>query len=237
MIHLKLIANSTSKIKREHVSAWIYNHLSQKYHDHGLAKFNNGQGVKAHNFSFPSNTIIKSGDIFIIEIRGLEIIENMLFDKIQLYKNIKLGDMEAVIVYKEMLPTPITSKFILKSPAIVRLSAKRELDFQRWGNKYYYLTPFESKEMWENEIVTKIKRRASLIWNVNESDLPDLKIKINKQSLSSPVLYVNNHVLKMRATRGIIEVFGDNRWKEFVFRVGIGELNAYGFGLLDEIKE
>lgn len=236
MIRLKFISHSTSKIQREHVSAWIYSYLSKQYHDEGLAKFNNGQGVKAHNFSFPSNKIIKNGEVFIIEIRGLQFIEDVLFDRIELYKNIKLGNMEAVVIYKEMLPTPIKSKFVLKSPAIVRLSAKRELNFKRWGNKYYYLTPFEDKEMWEQEIVTKLKRRIALIFNQDENELPDFKVEINQMSISSPVLHVNDHTLKMRATRGIIEVEGDDFWKDIVFRMGIGEFNAYGFGILDGMK-
>jgi CRISPR/Cas system endoribonuclease Cas6 (RAMP superfamily) len=227
MLNVYLKISEGGKLQREHISAWIYRKLSKRYHDSGIETYSNGSGVKAHSFYFDYNKDLSVGDLECIEIRGIQVIENKLKAEILVGEEVYLGKVRGSVYLLE--EEDYTSKRIykIKSPLVMRYLERGSV--QEEG--YPVLLPSMGKAKWEKVVRDSIELRASKIWGDSvESDLLGIRL-FNEREVRSQ-LNIKGQKMVYGSVIGMVEIDGSDFWQDFIQRVGLGNRNTYGFGVI-----
>lgn len=227
MLKVYIQIDSGGKLKREHISAWIYSKLSKKYHDDGLEIYSNGSSVKAHSFYFTYNKELDKGDIECIEIRGLDVIENKLLSLLLNGEEVNLGRVKGFVYLVEKEVYQIKKLYKIKSPIIMR--------YKEIGSTpeegYPVILPSTDKLRWESIVKNSIEVRAYKIWGDSlDSSIGHLNL-VNEREVRAQ-LYLKGKNMVYGAVLGFIEIEADEFWHEFIQQVGLGNRNTYGYGII-----
>lgn len=223
-VYLKVLGGG--ELQREHISAWLYGKLSKKYHDDGVETYFNGSSVKAHTFYFQYNKKLSLGDLECIEIRGISVIESKFLRELIVGEKVYLGKVKAEVYLVEDFLYVSKKVYSIKTPLIMRYSS-RDLDIDEG---YPTIVPSVDKSEWERAVISSITNRANKIYGTIDSDLRGIEVFNEKEVRAQ--LNIKGQKMVYRSIVGSLVIDGDDFWHEFIQRVGLGNRNTYGYGII-----
>lgn len=225
-------------LNRDHVCAYLFSKLSEKYHDDGLGSYFNGSGVKAHTFRMPYRKSYDVGEIFALEIRGIDVIERKFNGLISSGDPVRFGRLEGTVVsVVEMMYTKKDS-YVVQSPILMRFGCRDlfdelGLDDERLNVSDPCLVPSMGVDLWRDTVVRGLVRRAEVIYGedvVSEFGGFDIVVRESRDVVVD--VGMKGTRLSYLSMLGEIEIVGDDFWHDFIQRVGLGNRNTYGLGVI-----
>lgn len=225
-------------LSRDHVCAYLFSKLSKKYHDDGLGKYFNGSGVKAHTFRMPYRKTYDRGEVFPIELRGIEPIESKFSREIRIGELVRFGKLRGSVVAVTDVPYVMKDSYEIFSPVVLRFGCRDRFDElglsdDRLNVVDPCLVPSMGVELWEGLIGDGIRRRAELIYGIDVvSEFGDVRVFARDVRDVVVDVTMKGNRLNYLSVLGDIVIEGDAFWHDFIQRVGIGNRNTYGLGVV-----
>lgn len=225
-------------LNRDHVCAYLFSKLSEKYHDDGLGSYFNGSGVKAHTFRMPYRKSFDVGEIFMIELRGIEVIEKKFGNVISEGDSVRFGRLEGNIVSVSEVAYVKKDSYTVYSPVLMRFGCKDMYDElgltdDRLNVSDPCLVPSMGEDVWRDSIVRGLVRRAEVIYGDDVvSDFGNFEIVVKESRDVVVDVNMKGTRLSYLSMLGTVEIIGDDFWHDFAQRVGLGNRNTYGLGVI-----
>lgn len=238
MLKVFIEIESSGEIRREHVSAYLYGKLSKRYHDEGLESYFNGSGVKGHTFRIPYRRAMNRGDIACIEVRGIDVIESKFSREIVVGERVRFGNVVGNVVGVSDVAYTKRELYDIHSPIVMRFGCRDRFDElgltdSRLDVHEPCLVPSMDKELWETLVSDGLRRRAELIYGKDViEEFGDVRVRAVGDRDVVVDLTMRGVGLKYLSMLGKVSVEGHDFWHEFVQRVGIGNRNTYGLGVV-----
>lgn len=222
-------------VKREYVSAYLFTKLSVRYHDTGLSRYFNGSGVKAHTFSVDVG-LKKAGDVFVLDVRGIEPIEKKFSDVIRVGDEIMFGRLRGRVVAVETRDYVKKAAYSVETPLIMRYDGSADGSTTGGSVTGYFaekgIVASMDKMLWETVVTDSLKRKAELVYGYDVmEEHGDVSVECLSCLDKKVSLKIHHVILEYNAMVGSVKIKGDDFWHDFALRVGLGNRNTYGFGV------
>lgn len=223
-------------IKREYVSAYLFTKLSARYHDTGLSRYFNGSGVKAHTFSVDVG-LKKAGDVFVLDVRGIEPIEKKFSDVIKVGESIELGRLRGRVIAVDERAYKKKDAYAIDTPLIMRYDGSADGATTGGSVTGYFaekgIVASMDKKLWETVVMDSLKRKAELVYGYEVvEEYGDVRVACLSCLDKKVSLKMHGVFLEYNAMMGSVKIVGDDFWHDFALRVGLGNRNTYGFGVI-----
>lgn len=223
-------------LKREYVSAYLFTKLSERYHNTGLSTYFNGSGVKAHTFAVGVG-LQKEGDVFVMDVRGIEPIEKKFLDVIVVGEEIEFGRLRGKVIAVEDRAYVKKQTYEIDTPLIMRYDGSTGGATTGSSVTGYFgekgIVASMNKGLWELVVTNSLKRKAELVYGYDVvAEHGDVSVIGMSCSDKKSSLKMHGVFLEYNAMVGSVKIDGDDFWHDFALRVGLGNRNTYGFGVI-----
>jgi CRISPR-associated endoribonuclease Cas6 len=227
LLRLICLADEEIYVKREKFHAAVSTMLPEIYHNEGLKSINKRK-IKAHSITLPNKKTLPAREPFTIDIKGLDLILDHIKNHLKQQPYYYISNITVKVLDVQEYQPKLSDQFRTFSPVV--LIVPQNSPFSKYAvpnddQKTLFLTPEENRLAWEAYAANRLYAKAVYLFG----DVPDKpSIKIESYKIERPVIY--NYVL--RATDGLITIFGDPFWREVAFNFGLGDKTTYGLGSL-----